>query len=331
MGRKPGIRHKNGHWYTERGGRGRYLGRVSDTTEEEAERRARNTTPLPARYAFNLYLSYLIERGSSVTAKERRRKLSLFLPYVGDKEAGSVSQRELGAFLEAYRGKGLDYVWRLDNAVRACFRWLEREGHIEGFPFSKSARVRHTFSPSLSPLPSPATLRKVIALSLPHIRPMFRLYYLTGARTGELSRARVGDFREGAIILPSHKTSHKGKERRIYLNREATRLVERQRRGREGEASAPLFVNHFGRAWSVRDISLKLKEASEKASTKVVCGDFRKALATDLIEKGTPLPVVSRILGTSVTMLERTYVRVPMQSCIRALERTRARKGRGKK
>src|SRR6516225_8632966 len=36
MARKPGVRAKNGYWYSEAGGIGRYLGRIDDISHAEA-------------------------------------------------------------------------------------------------------------------------------------------------------------------------------------------------------------------------------------------------------------------------------------------------------
>lgn len=75
---------------------------------------------------------------------------------------------------------------------------------------------------------------KKIGKESPYGSAFIYLAYLTGARKGELSRAKWSDLVGNTIVLKEHKTDDKTSEPRvIYLNQEAMTLINRLPRNTE--------------------------------------------------------------------------------------------------
>ncbi len=60
----------------------------------------------------------------------------------------------------------------------------------------------------------------------PLLTAIMRLLLLTGCRTSEVLSLQWSDYREGKLYLPGTKTG----PRKVYLNSEARRIIERQPR-----------------------------------------------------------------------------------------------------
>lgn len=145
---------------------------------------------------------------------------------------------------------------------------------------------------------------------LEHCRPDLRLLVqaalYTGCRAKELTGLRVGDVAThifGIFVAPSKNY----RSRYIYLPDEGMAFFLRQCEGRD--PSSYVFSNSAGREWAsnyrhlfkgtVRDAGL---------NDRIVFHSLRHTYASQLIQAGTPLPIIAQQLGHATTdTVSRTY------------------------
>ncbi len=119
-----------------------------------------------------------------------------------------------------------------------------------------------------------------------------RLLLLTGCRKGEIVGLRWSEVGENTLRLQEAKTG----PRLVYLNDGARRILDRQRPG-EGPFVFP-SLSDPSKPRSL-EISLWRKVRRETGIEDVRLHDLRHTFATHAVMQGTPLPVVSKLLGHS--------------------------------
>lgn len=164
---------------------------------------------------------------------------------------------------------------------------------------------------------------------------LLRVYHATGARTHELTAARVGDFQPQTrqLLLGSHKRSRTLKEpvpRRIALNDQALTIASRLCEGKQ--ADAYIFVRPSGRPWNRNILSHRFQAIRERAGVRpaITIYSFRHLWISEMLMAGVDVLLVARMGGTSVVMVERVYGHFRNQSYQDAqarLDRERAARG----
>lgn len=144
------------------------------------------------------------------------------------------------------------------------------------------------------------------------LEDMLRVYWHTGARTGELAACTVSDFVRSArqIVLGRHKRARTMKEsaaRRITLNPEAFAILERRCQGRKG--SDPIFTDFKGRSWERVRLDIRFKYVRERAGIRdsITIYSFRHLWISEMLMSGVDVATVAKMAGTSIAMIERVY------------------------
>jgi integrase/recombinase XerC len=138
-----------------------------------------------------------------------------------------------------------------------------------------------------------------------HLRvTVLALLYGTGLRRGELARLDVSswDRDEGVLRVDGRKT---GRERSVPVPELTFRCVEaflpkrHNQLERSGFIEEPaLLVNRDGKRLSANSISKMVHDIAERSGVPLhSVHQFRHSCASDLLEAGTSLPEVQRILG----------------------------------
>ena len=146
--------------------------------------------------------------------------------------------------------------------------------------------------------------RKLIDSAGGAVRDLMEAAALTGARAGELTGAKRGQFdaRLGTIAL-------KGKvgARTIPLSPPALALFKRLAKGKL--PGAPLLARDDGKPWAPSDWDELVREAAGKAKLpKGTClYTLRHSFITQAITDGMTTLDVARLCGTSVGMIEKHY------------------------
>jgi integrase len=141
---------------------------------------------------------------------------------------------------------------------------------------------------------------------------MLRLYYHTGARTSELSDAKVRDFepRVRKLVLTKHKRTRTMKvavPRVITLNAKALAILKRQCAGKDPDDA--LFTQGNGRPWDKNLLDARFRKIRKLARVreKVTIYDFRHLWISEALMAGVDVFTVAKMAGTSVQMIEKTY------------------------
>lgn len=351
MPRAAKLGQKNGHWHSSFGGRSRYFGKVVETPYATALKRFREALaspvagepekpPLTVGELTDKFLAWLERHRGKRTHYERSRHLARFIKAYGKRKACEVTGEPLEAFLAAMakRGAALDWQHKHEVSIRAMFRWGVKHGHLpDGFrPFATVEPVRTPVKALLeSDLPTPEEVRGIIANATPALAAFLQVQHATGARSGELRTAKVGEYQPVTrqIVLRHHKrekTMREPRPRVIVLNDSANAIVSKLCEGRE--ADAPLFTTPKGRGWSDKLLSYHFQRARVKAKVRDTLSPYalHHLWISEALMAGLDTMIVARLAGTSSAMVERVYGRFRAQSLADAqarLDRERAARG----
>jgi integrase/recombinase XerD len=151
-----------------------------------------------------------------------------------------------------------------------------------------------------------------------------RLMVATGIRVGELCRLQIDDLSPDASSVAIHG---KGSRDRIaYISdvdlRANLRAFARTRQTVDG-ATAPLFVNRFGRKIKPQSVRAKLHRLARRAglTRRLTPHMLRHTAATLLIETGVDIRIVQRLLGHSSIATTELYTHVSDQALKRTLDK----------
>jgi len=145
------------------------------------------------------------------------------------------------------------------------------------------------------------------------------LLYGTGLRRGELARLNVADWssQEGTLRIDGQKT---GRQRQVAVPALTARCLEtylthRQNHlealGRSASSEAALLVNKDGARLSGFALSRGLRRLGRQAGVeKLTLHQFRHSCASDLLEQGTHLPEVQRLLGHQCVATTVRYLQI---------------------
>ena len=129
---------------------------------------------------------------------------------------------------------------------------------------------------------------------------IIRLLLLTGCRRGEILSLRWNEVDGDTIALGDAKTS----PRKVYLNAQARRIVERQLRGE----NAFVFPSpHNPQRPLHPHLSLWHRVRTEAGIEDVRLHDLRHTMASHAVMSGVPVPVVARLLGHSNVRMTLRY------------------------
>ena len=190
--------------------------------------------------------------------------------------------------------------------LRSFHKWLQRFGVIAQNPMTLIRTPRQS-----KRLPKAITVNDVERLlAAPDAntplgsrdRAMLETLYSTGIRVSELVGIDLGDVDEPGQAL---MVRGKGKRERIVpLGSHALRAISewiamRDRVGRGGDTSSPLFINRDGGRISTRSVRRKLSKYLEEAGLDPAISPhtLRHSFATHLLDNGADLRAVQELLG----------------------------------
>ena len=146
---------------------------------------------------------------------------------------------------------------------------------------------------------------------------MLAVVYGTGLRKGEMERLNITDWdrEQGVLRIDGQKT---GAERCVPLSAGVWKCIEAylpqrhnilERFGCVGEQA--MFVNRSGKRLSGASISRIAHNLARRAEVPMVSlHQFRHTCATDLLESGTSLPEVQKILGHACVTTTLRYTQI---------------------
>lgn len=250
---------------------------------------------------------YITRNGVSAnTAKAMRRVLKPFTP---DKAAtnhalidGILNSNFKAATKKLYVGM-----------IHHFFNWMADQGYTTDNP-AKGVQVRRQYTPrSRIPTDADCAALEKWAFKREAKNPGARLYLAlimtTGARVSTVAALKVGDLRDGKLYMYNVKTKKPydvaipiTDPTLLYLWNEYTRdkqpselVFDAQTSFRHMRALSSYMAEHF---------------PPDATGESLSPHSFRHKLATDMLQKGVPLDVVSKILDhSSVAITLQVYAR----------------------
>ena len=310
------------------------------------------TGPLTVAQALERYLADLDERGAGSASDARIRAGALIIPQLGNVQVDELTTEQIRAWhiglaktpARVRTAKGERQRYRSDAAdedgkrrrrvsanrvliiLKAALNSAFREGlansdlawrRVRPFKGADAARTRYLTA---------AEGKRLVNACEPAFRRLVQGALGSGARYGELIRARVKDFNpEGGSLLIYR--SKAGKPRHVLLTGEAAALFVSWCAGRGGDEF--VFVTKDGGPWTKSMQGNPMREACERA--RIVGASFhslRHTYASLSVMAGMPLMVLAKNLGHRDTrMVEQHYGHLSRDHVRKAIEASAPRFG----
>lgn len=295
------------------------------------------------------FLDYLkLEKDvSAATLRAYRSDLEQFARFLDDSTAEGEKRGELDpslitlknvrAFLGSLSRTGLEpaTLARKLAAMRSFFRYLNREGALEGNP------ARTLPSPALpKKLPPLLTVDETFRLiegpglskrSRLRDRAILELLYSSGLRVSELTGLNTGDLDiEGGIVRVLGKGR---KERLVPFGSPAATALQRyrteERKGSPAEGQ-PFFLNLRGTRLSSRSVHRLIAAIarSQGWNRQVTPHALRHSFATHLLGGGADLRAIQEMLGHRSLSTTQRYTRVDIEQLTEVYDKAHPRSRR---
>ncbi|MCY4469963.1 MAG: site-specific integrase [Thiotrichales bacterium] len=245
------------------------------------------------------------------------------LPAFGAMPFDRITRTEVLHWFNAYSRTapgGANHALRI---LRQILEFAIARGHLEINPARDVAMNRRT---ALTRFLSRDELQRLHRALDRHARTgtqparqadIIRLLLLTGCRRGEILALRWSEVDGDTIALADSKTG----PRKVYLNAQARRIIERQPRG-----ESPFVFPSARTPERPYDPHLPLwgRVRAEAGIEDVRLHDLRHTMATYAVMNGVPVPVVSRLLGHSSVQMTLRYAHLADRDIEAAAERVGA-------
>lgn len=261
----------------------------------------------------------------------RMYRTELFLDYLNDRgvtSLASVTGRHLSDYIRTVAGYLSKSISAILTTLRSFLRFLYLAGYHEKDLSDDVPRLRQPHNPKIPSTWVPDDVRRLLA-SVDRGNPKGKRDYTILLIVSRLGM-RVQDIRElrlnnlnwttKAIEIIQHKT----KQTVSYpmLDDIGWAIIDYLKNGRPKTESPHLFVRHnapfdtFGTNANLYSI---ISEYTRLAGIKLKTGasrgmhSLRRTLAGTLLEQGTPLPVISEILGHANTLSKNVYLKIDFE------------------
>lgn len=254
-------------------------------------------------YLPDFYKTYIVSRKIEGLSKKTLELYNLYLDdffFTVNKNAEDITANDIRVYLyNAQESRGLSNR-TLDSrrtAIHAFFEWAANEGYIGKNPCRAIKNIKYE-RVEKKPLTDMELERIRQVCETVREKAMIEFLYSTGARVTEACAVKKQDvdFQNGEVIVLGKGNKH----RKVYLNARSKLLLGQYLASRNDD-SEYLFVSER------KPHNVLKKEAIERIIRLI--GEraeldrpltphlFRHTLATHLLQRGTPITEVQKILG----------------------------------
>jgi len=245
---------------------------------------------------------------------------SQLLPAFGGMPLDRITRRDVMAWFDRYSGTAPGGANRVLATLRQILNHAVVHGHLEVNPANGIRRnPKRTFNRFLSRDETRrlhAELDRLVAERPARAAPadLIRLLCFTGCRLSEIRTLRWSEVCVDTLDLGDSKTG----PRKVYLNSETRRIIERQpRMGSDHVFPSPrdpaVPISQFVRLWFI------LRERAGLEDVRL--HDLRHNYASHAVLNGVPLPTVARLLGHRQVSMTLRYAHVADREVEAAAER----------
>jgi len=236
----------------------------------------------------------------------------------------AMDQDQVRMYMQALHGAKYSKtsVARKLAALRSFFRYAHKRGWVSASPLSeiRTPKQDKRLPKFLTEAQVGALLDEPAAATLLARRDlaMFELLYSSGLRISELVGLNFAD-----LDLPDHSMRLRGKgrkERLAPIGRKALEALQTYHQLRIAQfgtpaASAPVFVNRFGRRITVRSVrrNLETRRIAAGLPAGLTPHTLRHTFATHMLDHGTDLRSLQEMLGHSSLSTTQIYTHLSTQ------------------
>ncbi len=270
------------------------------------------------------------------TERGYRSDLEQLAEFLGDRDIAGIGHQDLRQFLGhliAGKTKRSSLARKL-SAVRAFFKYLHREGIVQGNPARLIATPKQD-----KRLPSVLTVDDALRLmNAPEgdavddlrDRAVLETLYSTGIRASELVGINFEDINRNDRLI---RIRGKGrKERIVPVGRKALDAVDAySARKNDKDKGTSVFTGPSGKRLTARTVQRILGNYRKKLglSQKTSPHTLRHSFATHLLESGADLRAIQELLGHASLSTTQRYTHVNLDSLMETYDKAhpRAKKG----
>lgn len=224
-------------------------------------------------------------------------QLNDFLAKNNINQLNSVDAKNINDFKQslidnAYTNKS---VSRKLNSVRTFFRFLQKHNVVSKNPTDGVSHPKiSSKAPRILSKMEYRALRDVCSND-PRIYAIIELFLQTGIRISELSNLVLDDIQKDTLIINAYE-SHPRRE--VPLNKASKKALEKYLAIRPKAKNKHIFLTKNGKPFLVRNIRSAVERQFRLADIeKATVNDLRHTFITHQLKAGTPLMVISRIVG----------------------------------
>jgi integrase/recombinase XerC len=270
------------------------------------------------------------------TERGYRSDLEQLADFLGDRDLAGIGHQDLRQFLGHLitRKVKKSSLARKLSAVRAYFKYLNREGIISGNPARLIATPKQD-----KRLPSVLTVDDALRLmNAPQgnavddlrDRAVLETLYSTGIRASELVGINFEDINRNDHLI---RIRGKGrKERIVPVGSKALDAIDAySARKNDKDRGASIFTGPSGKRLTARTVQRILGNYRKKLglSQKASPHTLRHSFATHLLESGADLRAIQELLGHASLSTTQRYTHVNLDSLMETYDKAhpRAKKG----
>lgn len=227
----------------------------------------------------------------------------------------AVTPAHVERYIEQQQAQGLSptTINRRLCALRRLYVYLREE---RAYDLVLPVRLTHYLKkdrPLPHPLKDEEVQRLLTVIQDVRDRAIVTLVLRAGLRVQEVVNLELDhlDLARQRLVVRRGKG---GKDRRVYLNRDAVSVLEAYLHKRSDAHCPCLFLVqkgiHKGQGISVRGVQKRMEHYGRKAGMQVSSHRLRHTFATNLLEGGADIVTVQELLGHASVITTQRYTRV---------------------
>ena len=254
-------------------------------------------------YLPDFYKTYIVSRKIEGLSKKTLELYNLYLDdffFTVNKKVEDITANDIRVYLyttQENRNISNRTLGSRRTAIHAFFEWAANEGYVNKNPCRSIKNIKYERIQK-KPLSEMELERIRLTCQTVREKAMIEFLYSTGARVTEACIVKKSDvdFYKGEVVVLGKGNKH----RKTYLNARSKLLLQQYLNSRDDE-SEYLFVSDRKPHQALKKEAIEkiVREIGRKSGLDrpLTPHLFRHTLATMLLQRGTPITEVQKILG----------------------------------